>query len=982
MATGQQALARLWKQAAAACRARPALSVPGGPPITFAELDDRAEEAARRLRDCGAVPGTGVIVSLPRGPAVPIAILGVWLAAGVAIPARDGDGIARLARPTGARLLIDDSGDRAAARDGFAVRTLPDAPPAQTPLGAHHAYVMATTGTAGAPKIVAVTHRTSAAVMNGLRRIVSISPGEHAAHTASFVFSSSIRQLMLPLTSGARVTVCGSGGQFDPGQLLDLAGTGVTSLDLTPSQIQAVLGYLELRPDAPVPRSLRRLLVASEVFTPAMHTRWRAAVSTRHDVFHLYGQTETGGSISAMLVPEQPPPSGTAAAPHALPIAQPFPPFSGVLASRPGGLKELSVAGLDPSDMVLAPLPGAEEAQDAGPGPVTWIHGMPGPRPTGDLFELNGDGTLSYAGRGDSQVKILGVRVDAGLIERRAMALPGVGHVIAAAAERPAGGQALYVIFTARPGAAAPAVDAVAACAAGIVGGPVPAPRVVQLDEMPLNPSGKADRAAALHRAIAQVDNPGADPADIAAIWARHAAIPAPGAGQAPLDFFASGGDSLAMIGMLAEVSRTFGVRVMPGQFHADPTLAGLRQMIAEGRRSAPAAAPNRAGGPDMRATAAQRSIWISEKLHADPARYWLTVTLEAAADLDESRLLAAVRSTMTRFDILRCGFAEHDGELVIVPDAHPAAEALLDAPGALSLRAMDSGTRLIRAAVSRPGGRRRMDVSVHHAVADRRSLQTILQSIAAGYGRPGEQPDPGQGFLQAMPALRPAGRDLGEAAAFWSSCLPQPPGEPQATGDVQIQRTGARCPVTAPEGGATRHAVLLWAFHQAIAAAGLPQPQLIGIDVDLRPPGAAGAVGPYVHALPVCLPAHAPARAGPQAAMAAISGMLAHARVPLNSLGPLAPRPTGDPRQPFYRYKLVYQADPYPPLEFDGREARYIATPAGIAENTITLFAREEGGMLALDLAWDGRALGEHEARALLDAVTAYGHSVGQDRP
>ena len=105
MATGQQALARLWKQAAAAYRARPALSVSGGSPINFAELDDRAEEAARRLRDCGARPGTGIIVSLPRGPAVPVAILGVWLAAGVVIPARDDDDIGRLAQAIGAMPL-------------------------------------------------------------------------------------------------------------------------------------------------------------------------------------------------------------------------------------------------------------------------------------------------------------------------------------------------------------------------------------------------------------------------------------------------------------------------------------------------------------------------------------------------------------------------------------------------------------------------------------------------------------------------------------------------------------------------------------------------------------------------------------------------------------------------------------------------------------------------------------------------------------
>jgi non-ribosomal peptide synthetase component F len=101
-----QPLARLWKQAAARFAAMPALSVPGGGLLTFAEVDERAGEVATALRSCGAGPGTGVIVGIDRGYSVPVALLGTWLAGAAAIPAQSPDDAARLAPAAGGRLLI------------------------------------------------------------------------------------------------------------------------------------------------------------------------------------------------------------------------------------------------------------------------------------------------------------------------------------------------------------------------------------------------------------------------------------------------------------------------------------------------------------------------------------------------------------------------------------------------------------------------------------------------------------------------------------------------------------------------------------------------------------------------------------------------------------------------------------------------------------------------------------------------------------
>jgi non-ribosomal peptide synthetase component F len=65
------------------------------------------------------------------------------------------------------------------------------------------AYVMYTSGTTGEPKGVMITHANLGSYVQALQASLQIADTDRYLDTASFAFSSSVRQLLLPLCRGA-----------------------------------------------------------------------------------------------------------------------------------------------------------------------------------------------------------------------------------------------------------------------------------------------------------------------------------------------------------------------------------------------------------------------------------------------------------------------------------------------------------------------------------------------------------------------------------------------------------------------------------------------------------------------------------------------------------------------------------------------------------------------------------------------------------
>ncbi|MFD6563047.1 FkbM family methyltransferase [Micromonospora profundi] len=401
--------------------------------LTYRQLHDAAAAAAAHISRWSA-PGDVVAVEAARTAGTVVAILGV-LQAGCTYLPLDFDAPAACAEvldrisPT---LLISAGPAPECARairrttidvdGGTAPKTRPAILPAADDVSA---YLMPTSGSTGATKIVEVSHRNVCYNVRALNEAIGgITSDDTYLHFASFAFSSSIRQLFLPLSHGARVVLASSAERLDPAGLLRRArASSVTVVDVIPSLLAALLDAAEAA-DGGFGPHFRLLLTASERLPGDLVRRWHPLAPEGCRFFNMYGQTETTGIVSVHPV--------TAADAHRsiVPIGQAIPETYVMLADPsgtpvpPGGTAEIVVAGPG-----VACGYAGDSGRTAAAFPASAVNGRI--YRTGDLGRYDGP-SLQYAGRSDSQVKISGKRVDLTEVEQVLSEHPAVADAVVA----------------------------------------------------------------------------------------------------------------------------------------------------------------------------------------------------------------------------------------------------------------------------------------------------------------------------------------------------------------------------------------------------------------------------------------------------------------------------------------------------------------------------------------------------------------------
>ena len=114
---------------------------------------------------------------------------------------------------------------------------------------------------------------------------------------------------------------------------------------------------------------------------------------------------------------------------------------------------------------------------------------------TGDLVRVTRDGELEFGGRADHQVKINGQRIELGEIEAVLADLPELSSAVVLGVADDSGRSRLVAYVVPEAGAAVDVAEVVANAGNRLAGHMVPH-QIVVLDELPVTPGGKLDRAA------------------------------------------------------------------------------------------------------------------------------------------------------------------------------------------------------------------------------------------------------------------------------------------------------------------------------------------------------------------------------------------------------------------------------------------------------------------------------------------------------
>ncbi|MGW0927713.1 amino acid adenylation domain-containing protein [Streptomyces sp. NPDC002644] len=422
---------------------RIALDTPDGP-VTYRQLDRRAQELARLLRAHGARPETVCAVAVEHGLDAVAAMTAV-LRCGAAFLTLDvtqpRDRLASFVRSAGARLLLTTTAHAAALELGLEVveldatgfeqadvtvagpsgATVADAS-AFPPVDPHAlAYVSHTSGSTGEPSPVFVEHQALDTYLRDTARAFGLGPDTVALQTAPLGYDASIRDTFAPLLAGARVVLVERARLLRPA---DFARTvrdhGVTALlSVTPSFLTHLAGQRDL----PDPLAGVTLVASSgESLRPFLTAGGRSLVPGR--LVNQYGPTECTMTTTRHDVPADPDPAHdvvglprTGATVRVLgPDLSPVP---------DGTVGEVYIGGTG-----LARGYGGLPARTAAaflPDP----YGPPGSRMyrTGDLGRWTPQG-LRYEGRRDRQIKIRGYRVDPAEVEGALLTHPAVSGAV------------------------------------------------------------------------------------------------------------------------------------------------------------------------------------------------------------------------------------------------------------------------------------------------------------------------------------------------------------------------------------------------------------------------------------------------------------------------------------------------------------------------------------------------------------------------
>ncbi|PJJ95904.1 hypothetical protein CO641_14525 [Lysobacteraceae bacterium NML91-0213] len=588
--------------------------------VTYAELDAWSDRVAFTLREAGVKAGDLVAIALPRSVAMLPAMMGAWKAGAAYLPVDMDQPRTRQERmledaQIACVVLCADSDARDAmegvpwiSMDSLLEGGSPGWPEADF---ADLAYVVYTSGSTGAPKGVEVEHGSLARLAAWQRSEFALQPRDRCSQLAGAGFDASMLEWWATLSMGATLCIAPEEVRGDPQGLVRWFDQEAVTIAFIPTPL-AELAFLESWPNTV---ALRKVLVGGDVLHRA------PPEGLPFEVHNNYGPTEhTVVATSGSVAP------GMGQRPS---IGRPLP---GVRAYILDGEGQMVPDGIE-GELYLG-----------GPGLARGYRGRPdltsarfmddpfvgGQRMyrTGDLVSRDSTGKLYFAGRADEQLKVRGHRVEPAEIEAVLMECGCIRQAVVVA-EAVASGTALRAFVVVDGAFSAEEVGAKLSDSLPDYMHPT---EVAEVDEIPLNASGKPDRKAVLLRDRAdthvlgelQYEAP-VDPVETALVGIWQDLVEHRPIGRAD-DFFRIGGHSLNALVLRREIEKAFGVDVDIPTIFANGRLSDLAQRLRDsGARdrlqtdgSAGAARP---AGDESQRRPGRLSSLLSKLLPATPSR-------------------------------------------------------------------------------------------------------------------------------------------------------------------------------------------------------------------------------------------------------------------------------------------------------------------------------------------------------------------------
>ena len=562
--------------------------------LTYRELNRRANQIARCLRDRGVAPEARVGVCLNRSTDLVVARLAVLKAGAAYVPLDPalpperlrfmiGDAGAavvvtgersrdRIEDVTAAVLCLDTAADEISRQsdENLLVQMSPD----------NLAYVIYTSGSTGRPKGVATAHAGFVNLVTWHNAAYRITRADRKSQLSGLGFDASVWEMWPYLAAGASVHIPDDETRADWPTLLEWMCANAITVSFFPTPLaEAVV-------DEPWPSrlSLRALLTGGD----RLHAWPRQTLG--FEFVNKYGPTEvTAVTTWAPFVPGMAARSGRPSIGRPIDNLQVYVLNAHLQPVPVGASGELYIGGVGLARGYI----GRPDltAERFVPNPFS---SAPGARlyRTGDLVRWSRYGDIDFLGRVDAQLKIRGFRIEPGEIESALKSDENVRGAVVLARTDSAGELRLtaYIVPADRHTFSVDETRARLRRALPVF--MVPS-HVLILDAFPLTPNGKVDyRALPAPRAESEpsISSEYVAPTtplerELAGIWSRVLRVERVGIHD---NFFALGGDSILSIRVSTAAGQQ-GIVLSPARLFECPTIAELARqvdftVIAEGQ--------------------------------------------------------------------------------------------------------------------------------------------------------------------------------------------------------------------------------------------------------------------------------------------------------------------------------------------------------------------------------------------------------------
>lgn len=666
-----------------------AILAPGRIPLTYGHLYQHIEQTRHRLRAMGIGRHDRIVVALPNGPEVAVAILAVATSAVCAPlnPAFQADELERYFADLRPRALISQAGiDTPARRVALsrAVRVIELSPALDAEAGLftligrrEHApaeksarpndvaVLLLTSGTTARPKIVPQTQANICTSAYSSAAVWALSESDRCVNMLPLFHGHGLHNtLMASLAAGASV-VCTRG--WDVNNFFGwVTAFRPTWFSAVPTIHQAILA--EARQNRERIRTCRLRFVRSGSAPLKNHVLEELESVFEAPVIEYYAMTETTSTpIACNPLPPGRRKAGSAGLPASLDVA----------VMHEGG----DIVGARQTGEIAVRGPGVMPGYDGDPIATRaafagdWLK-------TGDLGFFDEDGYLFLVGRSRETINRGGEKITPGEIDEVLLEHPAVAEAATFPAPHPTLGEDVATAIVLRPRAKVTAKEIRQFATARLADFKIPR-QILFVKEVPKGPTGKLQRFM-LAEKLGLASNVSAPHASVtprtsvqkvfAGLWAELLGLDHVGIDD---DFFVSGGDSLLAAQLLARTYETFRIEIDVSRFFEGPTVAEIARHIEELKHAshAPLRPPTIVHVPRENGVApasiAQERFWNLQRALPNLPFFNILYALRLTPSLDPAVLERSINEIVRRHETLRTALTVVDGQCVQIIAPH-----------------------------------------------------------------------------------------------------------------------------------------------------------------------------------------------------------------------------------------------------------------------------------------------------------------------